>query len=220
MELTNLQQTWNRFEQKLDQNRRLNLKLLRKVSLDKAKSKMSGLIWQESIAIFFYTLAGLWFMYFSATHWDKWHYVVSGAILALWSFIASARAVHKLQLILSVDYSMPVLQLQKSLMNIKISIIKNLRMAGWLLPFNMAFIIVGFEVFWGIDLLTEAEPEFLLWNGILSIGLIFVAGWIHMKLNPKNADKDWLNWLIQGSGSQVNDALEFLNEIDEFEKES
>jgi flavoprotein len=42
---------------------------------------------------------------------------------------------------------------------------------------------------------------------------------MHRKLNPKNADKKWLNWLLQGSGSQVNEALEFLKEIDEFVEE-
>lgn len=219
MKFSELQQTWSRFEQKLDQNRKLNLQLLKKVNLDKAQTKLRGLVWQQSLTIFFYAVAGSWLMYFSATHWGIWHYVASGGILAVWSFIATASAIHQLQLILSTDYSAPVLQLQKKLMSIKISIIKNLRLAGWVLPFYLAFMVVGFEILFGVDLIGQMESQVLIWNGMLSLLLIFVAGWIHKKLDPKNADKDWLNWLIQGSGSQVNEALEFLNEIEEFEKE-
>ncbi|NBC04628.1 MAG: hypothetical protein GVY20_13100 [Bacteroidetes bacterium] len=219
MDLSNLQQTWNRFEKKLDQNRQLNLYLLRKVNLEKTKSKLSSLIWQQALTIIFYLIAGSWFIYFSAFHWGNWTSMFSGGILAVWSFIATASAIYQLQLILNLDYSKPVIQLQKKLMTLKTSIIRNLRLAGWVLPFYMAFVVVGFQVLFGVDIIHEMEPQVLVWNGIFSVTLIFVSLWIHKKLSPKNADKDWLNWLIQGSGSQVNEALEFLKEIDEFEKE-
>lgn len=32
-------------------------------------------------------------------------------------------------------------------------------------------------------------------------------------------DKKWVNWLIQGSGSQINEAIDFVKEIEEFEKD-
>lgn len=219
MDLSHLQQTWNRFEQKLDQNRQLNLHLLRKVNLEKTKSKLSSLIWQQELTIIFYLMAGSWFIYFSAAHWGNWTSVFSGGILAVWSFIGTASAIYQLQLILNLDYSKPVIQLQKKLMTLKTSIIKNLRLAGWILPFYMAFVVVGFQVLFGVDIIREMEPHVLVWNGIFSVSLIFVSLWIHKKLSPINADKDWLNWLIQGSGSQVNEALEFLKEINEFENE-
>ena len=158
-------------------------------------------------------------MYFSATYWGNWTLVVSGGILAVWSFIATASAIYQLQLIINLDYSKPVVQLQRKLMKLKTSIIKNLRLAGWVLPFYMAFVVVGFQVLFGVDIIREMESQVLIWNGIVSVLLVFVSLWIHEKLSPKNADKDWLNWLIRGSGSQVNEALEFLKEIDEFEEE-
>lgn len=218
MDLSNLQQTWNRFEKKLDQNRQLNLHLLRKVNLEKTKLKLSSLIWQQALTIIFYMMAGSWFMYFSATHWGNWSFVISGVILAVWSFIATASAIYQLQLILTLDYSLPVIQLQKKLMVLKTSIIRNLRFVGWVLPFYMAFVVVGFQVLFGVDIIREMETQVLVWNTIFSVFLIFVSLWIHKKLSPKNANKDWLNWLIQGSGSQVNDALKFLKEIDDFKR--
>lgn len=219
MDLSNLQQTWNRLEDKLEKSNRLNLELLRKVNLDRAQNKLKGLVWQQAITIAFYLLAGSYFIHFSATHWENWHYVIAGGILAGWSFIASASAIHQLQLILTIDYSIPVLQLQKRLMSIKTAIIKNLRIAVWMLPFYMAFVVWISEVLFGIDFIAITDISALSWNFILSGLLIPVAWWMHRKLNPKNADKKWLNWLLQGSGSQVNEALEFLREIEEFERD-
>lgn len=219
MDLSNLQDMWNRFEQKLEKSTRLNLELLKKVNVNRVQNKLKSLVWQQSITIAFYILAGAYFMHFCAIHWENWHYVISGGILAIWSFIASASAIHQLQLILTIDYSMPVLQLQKRLMRIKTAIIKNLRIAVWVLPFYMAFVVWISEVLFGIDFIAITGISALSWNFILSGLLIPAAWWMHGKLNPKNADKMWLNWLLQGSGSQVNEALEFLKEIDQFERE-
>jgi hypothetical protein len=114
---------------------------------------------------------------------------------------------------------MPVLQLQKRLMRIKTAIIKNLQIGVWMFPFYMAFVVWISELFFGIDFIAITDTSALSWNFILSGLLIPVVWWMHRKLNPKNADKKWLNWLLQGSGSQVNEALEFLKEIDEFVEE-
>ncbi len=219
MDFSNLQQTWSRLEQKLEKGNRLNLDLLKKVNLDRAQNKLKNLVWQQAITIAFYLLAGSYFIHFSAIHWENWHYVISGGVLAGWSFIASASAIHQLQLILTIDYSMPILQLQKRLMSIKTAIIKNLRIAVWVLPFYMAFVVWISELFFRIDFIAVAEISALSWNFILSGLLIPVAWWMHRKLNPRNADKNWMNWLLHGSGSQVSEALDFLREIDEFERE-
>lgn len=111
----------------MEKSNRLNLELLRMVNLDRAQNKLKSLVWQQAISIAFYLVAGSYFIYFCATHWQNWHYVISGGILAGWTFIASASAIHQLQLILIIDYFVPVLQLQKRLMRITTATFKNLR---------------------------------------------------------------------------------------------
>lgn len=64
----------------------------------------------------------------------------------------------------------------------------------------------------------EADRGFLILNSILSALIIFFGSWNHNKLSSNNVDNEWLNCLLQGSGSRVNEALEFLKEIDEFER--
>lgn len=54
---------------------------------------------------------------------------------------------------------------------------------------------------------------------IEKLPFIGLALFIHHQLSSKNMDKKWLNWLLQGNGSQIGEALGFLKEIEEFEKE-
>jgi len=55
--------------------------------------------------------------------------------------------------------------------------------------------------------------------GIVTILLEIISLLLLRALRPKNINKKWLNWLLQGSGSQVEEALGFLGQIREFEKE-
>lgn len=214
-----LQQAWARHERKLDQNRKLNLKLLRKVNLKNTRSKLKQLVWQNALTAIFYIFAALYFIKFTNDHWPVLHFLLSGMALAGWSGTIAYGAIKQLRLILMIDYSGPVTELQKKLSNIKIVIIKNLRLAGWALPFHIAFMVVAFEILFGIDIIRNSDSDWLMWNGILALGFIGVAIFIHRKLSPANVDKKWINRLIQGSGSQVGEALEFLKEIEKFEKE-
>jgi hypothetical protein len=51
------------------------------------------------------------------------------------------------------------------------------------------------------------------------IALEVVSWFILRALRPKNFNKPWLNWLLQGSGSQVDEAMGFLGQIEDFEQE-
>lgn len=214
-----LQQAWARHERKLDQNLKLNLELLRKVNLKSTRSKLRQLVWQNSLTAIFYVFAALYFINFAADHRPVWYFMLSGLALAGWSVAIAIAAIKQLRLILMIDYSGPVTELQKKLSYIKIVIIKNLRLAGWALPFHMAFMVVTLKILFGIDIIRNGDPDWLMWNGILAVGFFGVAIFFHRKLSPANVDKKWINWLIQGSGSQVGEALEFLKEIEKFEKE-
>ena len=41
--------------------------------------------------------------------------------------------------------------------------------------------------------------------------------WIYRNLSPKNVNKKWINWLLRGNGSQINEAQKFMLEIEQFE---
>ena len=84
----------------------------------------------------------------------------------------------------------------------------------------MAFQIVSAEVLFGYDIIKLAKADWLIWQAGLSIAFIPLAIWLHQKLSPKNIHKSWMNKVLKGNGSQITEAIEFIKEIEEFEKEA
>jgi hypothetical protein len=218
-DITNIKAIWAKQEEKLERNWKLNLEVLKKVNIASAGLKMKSLIWLNSITLAFYQMTTWYFVYFTVAHWTKQHYAVAGLLLALWSAMISYGAMKQLQLILKIDYAGAVADVQKNLQLVKVSILHYLRLGLMVIPLNMAFIVLFFELIFSIDIMEVADQNWLIWQAIFSAATIIPSIWIYKKLSPKNMNKKWINWLLQGYGSQVNDAIEFIGEIDNFEKD-
>ncbi len=67
--------------------------------------------------------------------------------------------------------------------------------------------------------MTLVNFNLILLVGITTIILEILSLLLLRALKPKNANKKWLNWLLWGSGSQVNEALTFLGQVEDFETE-
>lgn len=214
-----IQETWNRHEKKLDQSLKLNLVLLKKVNLSNARSKLNSLIWQNAATIIFFFTVAMYGIVFAIENNQVLHYLISGLVLAFWAGAFSFGSANQLKKILKLDYSLPILELQKKLIAIKLSILKYLRLIVWTLPFHLAFMIITFKSIYGVDIIAQNSKEWLAWNFALSGLFLVIAIYFQTKSIEENLNKKWINWLLQGSGSQINEALVFMKEIEEFEKE-
>lgn len=213
-ELDNLKHLWQEQEQKLEQSMALNLSLFRETKLDKAQNQMVGLTWISSLTAAFY-IAALWYFVFFAFHnLDNWHFVLTGGILAAWSGAIALGAILQLKSILTLDYAKPVAELQKQLQEIKFTIIRFFRLALMIIPFYLVFPEVIFKVLFNVDFITQMDP---LWVILQPVVLLPLTIWIYTKLSPKNAEKKWMNWLLQGNGSQIKSAQNFIQEINQLQ---
>ncbi len=220
MELDDLQKIWMDIDQKLDRNWKLNLEIIKKTNLDKAKRKMNKLIWVIAITLAFYSVFAFLFVRFAVINWTSPHLAATGIILAVWTLLICVGAVHELEVISRVDYADPVTDLQKQLAKVRVLILRYLRIAAWILPFNFVFVMLFFKVIFGIDIVANAPTNWLIWNLVISVVLFLpLTIWIHRKLDPKHIDKKWMQALLKGNGSQISDAIDFIREIDEFEQE-
>ncbi len=218
MELDKLQALWKTLDQKLDRNWQLNLELIRKTNLDKARRKMTGLIRNISLTLVFYALVASWFIHLTIQNWGSPFVAGSFIILAGWSLILCFTAIHELVLITQIDYASPILELQKKLSHIRLVVLRHLRILVWILPFSFVFVILFFKLLFGIDIATNAPLDWIIWNNVICLVLFVpLSLWLYKKLNPKNVDKAWMQKALKGSGSQLTDALELLKEIREFE---
>ncbi|MFO7934187.1 MAG: hypothetical protein R6U78_08895 [Bacteroidales bacterium] len=97
--------------------------------------------------------------------------------------------------------------------------VDNLRTAAWILPFSSFIMIFFFQVLFGLDLAASLSFGMVVVYSVVSVLLAVLSLIITRALRPENLHKRWVNWLLTGSGSQVDEALGFLDRIREFEHE-
>ncbi|MGH1365154.1 MAG: hypothetical protein ACRBF0_16455 [Calditrichia bacterium] len=218
MDLDNLKQAWQKQEKQLQNSWKLNLELLRTINLDKAKSRMDSLTRITAITLVFYLGSALLFAFFAVQNIGKMQFVLSGGLLAFWASLIASGSMRQLGLIAQIDYSEPIPVLQKKLETLKLVILRYLRLGVWILPFYMAFVVIGFKVLLGIDIIAFGDTKWLIVQAMLSIAFIPLTIWLYKKLSPENINKEWVNTLLKGAGSQISDALECIKKIEQFEE--
>ena len=215
-DINDIQKAWKNHEQKLEKSWTINLDLLRKINIKSAQSKMNTLIWMNALTLIFYQVV-MWFcVFFTLSHRDNLSYLITGIVLIIWSAVISFGAIKQLKLIIEIDYSAPVTVVQKQLQKVKLAILHFLRMALMILPFYVVFPTILFEKISGINFIEIMDP---VWIIVQPLVLLIPTIWIYRNISPKNVNKKWINWLLIGHGSQIDDAQKFMLEIDAFEKE-
>jgi hypothetical protein len=220
MENLDIQNIWKQSEALLEANRKLNLTLLKEMKLHKAKSSLFGLLFLPISTLFFYTITGFYAMYFAIEHAQFWYFAFSGAVVTFFSFWLVWSSIKQLKLILSINYTEAVVKIQEKLTMLKTSIVQNLRIVAWLLPFGPFVGLFFVKAIFNIDLIVLLNFNMIISFGIATIILEVVSLLLLRALHQKSFDSKWLNWLLLGSGSQVNDALQYLKSIEDFQKET
>jgi hypothetical protein len=220
MEHIDIQNLWKKSEALLEANRKLNLTLLKEIKLDKAKSSLNNLLFLPISTLLFYTIIGFYAMYFTVEYSEQWYFSFSGAIVVFFSFWLAWTSIKQLQLISSIDYTEAIINIQKKLAKLKTAIIKNLRIIAWLLPFGPFIGIFFFKSLFNLDVMSLLNYNMLISFGVITVILEMISLLLLKALHPNRKHTKWLNWLLQGSGSQINDALQYLKSIEDFQKDS
>lgn len=219
MENIEIQNLWRQNETILEKNRNLNFTILKEVKLDKVKRSLNNLLFLPISTLMFYTTTASYSLYFAIMHLKVWYFWFSGTVVAFFSVWLVISSIILLKKILAINYNDSVIKLQKDLIQIKTSIIRNLRIVTWLLPFSPFIGIFVIKTVLNFDLMSLINFKILLSFGFTTILLEILSLYLLNVLKPKNLQKKWLNWWLKGSGSQVDTALSFLEDIRNFEKE-
>ncbi len=214
-----IQEIWKQNEALLNRTIKVNVDLFKEVKLDKAKSSLKGLLFLPVSTLVFYLITASYGMYFMVTNFDTWYFVFSGAVVALFSAMFVISSIKQLYQILSIDYNDPILKLQKDISKVKLSVIHNLRIAAWLLPFGPFVGLFLVKALLGFDVMTLVNFAMVISFGVVTVILEIISLLILKGLRAGNINKKWLNLFLKGSGSQVDEALGFLRQIETFEVE-
>ena len=223
MELDDFKSAWQALDQRLQLDNTLKLHGLRERNLDKARGNLRPLFWGQVVQ----TLFGIPFILLAALLWIRggqsgeglpWTTIVAGIVVQLYGIATIAMAGQTLLRIREIDYTQPVVDIQKRLAVLRRTYIVNGMLAGlpwWFLWVPLLMVLAGLG---GHDLYANA-PE-LVWIG-LGVGVAGLAAtaWFHRwsrdPARPRLAravDASVTGGSLQRARAQVDEIARFESE--------
>jgi hypothetical protein len=217
MELDEMKLAWQSLDRRLDQHMALNKKALLQEKRSKAPSKLRPLIWGQG----FQMIAGSVMALLAAGFWNATqnipHLFYAGLSLHIYGILLIIFGGAMQGMMSRVDYSAPVLEIQKQLARVRSLYVQCGTLLGlvwWLLwiPFTM----VVFAWAFGFDIYAKGPPMMILsWWIIGFTGLLATIGFMAWASKRPGLSKKLER---SAAGKSLNRAQQFLEEIAEFEK--
>jgi hypothetical protein len=220
MELDELKQTWKEHARKLDRVLRLNLQSLRAAELDKTRSALSRF---KAIRVF-ETVTGIAVLvplgFYISHRLAVLTLSVPALIFAASVLVPVIGSLRQLILLGQIDYAEPVTVIQRKLEKIKLNYLRSIRWPVLMLPLYLVYIVLGFNVLFGANILAHGDRTFLWVNLIVSLIFLAPAIWVFRHLSFANIGNPVIRVLVHGAGGrQMIAAMEFLKALQEFENE-
>ena len=223
MEPDELKATWQSLDRRLEQQNAINLLLLKDDRSKRMRSSLRPLFWGQLLQMLF----GLLFVALASSLWIRagsapldlpWHVVLAGVFVHAYGVAAIALAGCTMGLIRTIDYSLPVLGIQKQLLKLRRFYIVNGMITGlpwWFMWVPVLMVLVGLA---GGDIFAKAPSVVWIGMGIGIAGLL-ATWWFHRW--SRSPQRPRLAKAMEDSvtGGSLRKAQAILGEISQFETE-
>ena len=205
------QQIWKAYDVKLERSLQLNLRLLKDVQTQKAKSLLqrlvSGLVVEIVLGLVWVLLLG-WALYYVRSQPVM---AVSFAAFIVASGVAIAECFKDIAIIRRISYADNIVDTQEKLAGLRLSIIRTLRVVWLQLPFWSTFFVSN-------AMIRDGGSRFWIIQTPITLGLTVAAIFLYRNITVENAKrKKWVRGLIRGSGARtVARAMDLMQEIEDF----
>lgn len=222
MELDEMKLAWQAMGQQLERQNALQLELLRQGRADRLHRHLRPLAWGQSLLIVLGIAIMLWGISFWSTHLDIWQAVACGIFMQLFGTLTFAFPIRLLVMQQGIDYTAPVLEIQRRLaqmrawrVKVEAPVFAVLGGVVWIPALMMLAQYAGDSV--GLNLWQQSwRPGFMAWllsSVGISVGLVFLARFVVRRLGHGR-------WLENGlAGSAIVKAEAALEETVRFERE-
>lgn len=218
MELDDFKSAWQSLDRRLQLDNTLKLHELRERTLDKARGNLRPLFWGQVLQLLF----GIPFILLAALLWmsrpEHASSIVAGVLVQAYGVLTVIAAGVMLGQIGNIDYSRPVLDIQKQLLRARTLYIRSGMVAG--LPWWFLWIAI-LQVFTGlgdVDLLAKAPS--LVWLGYgVGVGGLLATWWFHRWARRPERAEFGRKMDDSLSGGSLRKALAQLDELQRFERD-
>jgi bacteriorhodopsin len=215
---------------KIDQVIRLNAMAVREVQLSKTKSSVRWLVRGVAFELLMTIVAVVWLGDFMAGHLREPRFLLPAVVIDICVIAFMGASIRQLVVMASLNYSLPVVSVQKELGRLRILRIRTTKWA-MILSFVLWFpaLIVLLKGFLGVDMwrilgaVGEQDGSFLAWVvANVLFGLVVALGmiWISKRYAHRMDRSPMLKRLMDDvAGHSLTKALSSLDSIVRFEAE-
>jgi len=230
MDLDDLKTRLAEQDAKLDQVIRLNTAAVRELQLAKTKSSLRWLVRGVVFELLMAIVAVVWLGDFIASHLREPRFFLPAGLVDVGVIALLGVCIRQLALIASLNYSLPVVTVQKELGKLRVL---RIRTTKWtmMLSFVLWFpvLVVLFEGFLGVDLwrilgaVGDRDRSFIAWVGanvLLGLVVALVLTWVSKRYANRVDRSPALQRLMDDfAGHSLKKALRSLDSIVRFEAE-
>jgi len=218
-----LSELLNEYDRKISESLPVNTQLLSELKTKKSYSQLKKLRRNRLIELAISSVLSLFLFGYTYYSWNLHAigWVISCVIILSFSLFAVSSCIRQLILISKFSLNQPVIENQKILSRLQIYNIMHLRMAILQIPFYVNYITIFSRMFFAYDFWVHTGAIFALGNMALGFLLFPFIWWVFKKISYKNMNIPWVKYLIEHAGGKtIVRAMEFLNEIDDYEDNS
>ena len=220
MNLDEMKQTWTEHSVKLERLLKLNLQALQSAQMDKSRSALNRYRTHRVIEL----ITGVIFVGLLSAYLVHRLTVptlaVPALILVAFTIAGIAGAVRQLILLQQISFADPVTAIQAKLEAVKLHLLDTSRLMILSLPFYFAYVVLGFDLLFGVNILTQGDRAYLCVNVAVSLAFFLPAVWVFRNLSFRKAGHPVIRIFINGAGGrQLLAAADFLNQLEEFTAE-
>lgn len=176
MDLDDLRAEWAKRDEALQQTLRLQGAVLRELMTEKERAKLQRVGATSIFELIVYIAFVAGFGMFLAANWGRWEFFIPALLLDVWTIAMGALTFAERARLRAIDFSQPVLDIQKQLSALRIERVRTVQWAFltgqvlWWIP----FVIVLFWGLLGVDLyrVSDFMPIFIASN--IGVGLAII----------------------------------------------
>lgn len=205
------------FDGKLNRSLAFNLQTVNEIKMQKSVFALNKLRTYSIIEIIVGAIFVIFLGNFIYENLNSLSLTISALILDIFAIAAIAGAVRQLILISEFEVSSNVAESQRILTTLRTHRLTYLRLAILQFPFFLAYILVGFKVFFNTDIWETGNKNWIISNIIFGIIIIPISVWLFRKIQPANINIKWVRTLVETTvGKEISAAMTFLDEIENF----
>ena len=211
---------WKEQNAKIEKSLAINKLLLKESIGRKAESALENLVVLKTAGIIAFVLylilLGYILVYALSNYTSASNYfIVSVAAIALINLKGFTDYIKHLAWAKNINYDGSVMEIQKQLSKIQLSIINHSKIMSLQFPFFTTFYLSNN---WFPQ---EVGLPYIIFQIVITGSFIYLSYFLYTNSKPENLNKKWFRNLIAGSGGKsVEKAIEFYKEMEAFEKEN